>query len=71
MKNEYEVVRITTGDNLSLFASKASILAGGGMLLQNVTAVPSTPVGPGALYVEAGVLKYKGTSGTITTLGAA
>jgi len=31
----------------------------------------STPVGGGLLYVEAGALKYKGSGGTITTVGAA
>lgn len=31
----------------------------------------STPSGGGILYVESGALKYKGTSGTITTLAAA
>jgi hypothetical protein len=69
--NEYEMVRITAGDNLALFAARATVLAGGGMLLQNVTSVPSTPVGAGALYVEAGALKFKGTSGTVTTIAPA
>lgn len=38
--------------------------------MRNV-AVPATPAGGGVLYVEAGALKYKGSSGTITTLGNA
>jgi hypothetical protein len=33
--------------------------------------VPGTPSGGGVIYVEAGALKYKGSSGTVTTLGAA
>lgn len=33
--------------------------------------VPGTPTGGGVIYVEGGALKYKGSSGTITTLGAA
>jgi hypothetical protein len=32
---------------------------------------PSNPVGGGHLYVEAGALKYKGSSGTVTTLALA
>lgn len=34
-------------------------------------AEPATPTGGGVLYVESGALKYKGSSGTVTTLGAA
>lgn len=42
------------------------------MFIANATAVPSTnPTGGGILYVEAGALKYRGSSGTVTTLGAA
>jgi len=32
---------------------------------------PATPSGGGALYVEGGSLKYKGSSGTVTVLGPA
>jgi hypothetical protein len=32
---------------------------------------PGTPSGGGYLYVDSGALKYKGSSGTVTTLGAA
>ena len=32
---------------------------------------PGTPAGGGVLYVEAGALKYKGSNGTVTTLGNA
>jgi len=38
--------------------------------LGNQGAAPGTPTGGGLLYVEAGSLKYKGSSGTITVLGA-
>lgn len=37
----------------------------------NTSSVPSTPTGGGVMYVEGGALKYKGSSGTITTLGTA
>jgi len=40
--------------------------------LANATTVPTTnPTGGGVIYVEAGALKYRGSSGTVTTLGAA
>jgi hypothetical protein len=37
----------------------------------NVSSAPATPTGGGVLYVEAGALKYKGSSGTVTVLGPA
>lgn len=38
----------------------------------NATTVPSSnPSGGGVLYCEAGALKYRGSSGTVTTLGVA
>lgn len=40
------------------------------MFITNATA-PGTQTGGGWLYVEAGALKYKGSSGTITTIGPA
>lgn len=40
--------------------------------LANATAVPSTnPTGGGVIYVEGGALKYRGSSGTVTTLAPA
>ena len=45
--------------------------ASGHVIIQNVSAVPNTPSGGGVLYVEAGALKYRGSSGTITTIAAA
>lgn len=41
------------------------------LYIANTGSVPGTPSGGGVLYVESGALKYKGSSGTITTLGAA
>lgn len=38
----------------------------------NATTVPTTnPTGGGIMYCEGGALKYRGSSGTVTTLGAA
>ncbi len=42
----------------------------GGMFVANSSA-PATPTAGGVMYVEAGVLKYKGSGGTVTVLGAA
>jgi len=40
--------------------------------IANASVVPTTnPSGGGVLYVEAGALKYKGSSGTVTTIAAA
>jgi hypothetical protein len=40
--------------------------------LANAATVPTTnPSGGGVIYCEAGALKYRGSSGTVTTLGAA
>lgn len=41
------------------------------VFLSNTASAPSTPTGGGVLYIEAGALKYRGSGGTITTLGAA
>lgn len=42
------------------------------MFIPNATTVPTTnPTGGGILYVEAGALKYRGSSGTVTTIAAA
>jgi hypothetical protein len=44
----------------------------GVLAMANATTAPSgTPSGGGVLYVDAGALKYKGSSGTVTTLAAA
>jgi parallel beta-helix repeat protein len=40
--------------------------------LRNAAAVPTTnPAGGGVLYVESGALKYRGSSGTVTTIASA
>lgn len=52
-----------------------AISAGGGVgiaFIANATTVPTTnPTGGGILYCEAGALKFRGSSGTVTTLGPA
>lgn len=50
-----------------------SIGSGQGVIfVANATTAPTTnPTGGGILYVESGALKYRGSSGTVTTLGVA
>ncbi|MFF7130692.1 hypothetical protein ACFZA6_45075, partial [Streptomyces sp. NPDC008240] len=59
------------GTNLRL--NTTSVGGGTGVFgLANASVVPaSTPTGGGVLYVEAGALKYKGSSGTVTVLAPA
>jgi hypothetical protein len=63
----------SNGRNLQLFSATTSVGGGTAVLgIANATTVPtSNPTGGGILYVESGALKYRGSSGTITTLGAA
>lgn len=51
----------------------ADIAGGAGVMgIKNCTTPPpNTPSGGGVLYVEAGALKYKGSSGTVTVLAPA
>lgn len=46
-------------------------LANGALRLNNVAAAPAAPTGGGILYVEAGALKYRGSSGSVTTVAPA
>jgi len=59
--------------NVQFASATPSVGGGAGVLgIANATTVPSSnPTGGGILYVESGALKYRGSSGTITTLGAA
>ncbi len=54
-----------------LFCQAGQFFSDSALNLPNVTAPPATPTGGGVLYVQAGALKYKGSSGTVTTLGSA
>jgi hypothetical protein len=58
---------------VNLRMNTTSVAAGVGVLaIANAGTVPSgTPTGGGVIYVEAGALKYKGSSGTVTQLAAA
>ena len=55
------------GVGVSTFGTSAAKVLG----LANATAPSTSPAGMGQLYVESGALKYRGSSGTITTLAVA
>jgi len=64
-----EVMRLTSGRNIGIgttseFGTGAVVIG-----IANATTVPTTnPSGGGVLYVEGGALKYRGSSGTVTTI---
>jgi hypothetical protein len=55
------------GVGVSTFGTSAAKVIG----IANGTAPSTSPAGMGQLYVEAGALKYRGSSGTITTIANA
>jgi len=58
--------------NLGLGGTSFGGGAGAVMFIANAGTNPSTnPTGGGVVYVEAGALKYRGSSGTVTTIAAA
>ncbi|MEU5030161.1 hypothetical protein [Streptomyces milbemycinicus] len=61
----------TVGANLRI--NTTSVAAGVGVIAvaNATTPPPNTPSGGGVIYVEAGALKYKGSSGTVTTIAPA
>lgn len=66
---------ITVSNGRSITIGTASAILGGGagvIGIANAGTVPtSNPSGGGILYVEAGALKFRGSSGTITTIANA
>ena len=66
-----EGVTVLRNGNVGIGTSSFGTSAVAVLGLANATAPTSSPAGMGQLYVEAGALKYRGSSGTITTLGAA
>lgn len=59
--------------NMSIFNLTGSFGAGEKIIfINNATTVPSSnPTGGGIMYVEAGALKFRGSSGTVTTIAPA
>ena len=60
------------GINFTIGTDSYGASSQGVVFIANATTVPTgNPSGGGVLYVEAGALKYRGTSGTVTTVGPA
>jgi len=66
-----DVFAATEGGNFGIgvitFGASAAYVLG----IKNGTAPTSSPAGMGQLYVENGALKYRGSSGTVTTIAPA
>jgi len=64
---------VTLSTTTSLSLGTPSLGGGAGVIsIANATTVPTTdPSGGGILYLESGALKFRGSSGTITTIAAA
>jgi len=66
------VGQLPSGVNLYSGATSSSAIAvNGGLQLNNVEVAPNNNISGGYMYVENGALKYRGSNGTVTTIGAA
>lgn len=66
-----ETFRALASGNFGFRTQAAGTSAVGVLAIANGTAPSTSPAGIGQLYVEAGALKYRGSSGTVTTIAAA
>jgi hypothetical protein len=67
-----EVLRVVASSkNVGIGTSSFGTAAANVVSIANGTAPTSSPGGVGQLYVEAGALKYRGSSGTVTTIANA
>jgi len=65
-------LHIENNGNIGFNGNSYGTSSQGVFFIANASAVPTgNPTGGGVLYTEAGALKYRGSSGTITTLGNA
>jgi hypothetical protein len=69
--NNTEHLRIDPAGNVGISATGFGTGAAGVLGIANGTAPSSSPAGMGQLYVVAGALKYRGSSGTVTTIALA
>ena len=69
LTNETQRMEVTGGGNFGFHAAGSYGSGTKVMFIGNCSAAPSTdPSGGGILYVESGALKYRGSSGTVTTI---
>jgi hypothetical protein len=66
-----DFMTLDASGNLLVGAAAAGTSAAKVLGLANATAPSTSPAGMGQLYVESGALKFRGSSGTITTIAAA
>ena len=66
-----ERVRVDSVGNLLVGMTATATSSTKTLHLGNATVPTANPTGGGVLYVESGALKYRGSSGTVTTLGNA
>jgi len=66
-----ERARFDSSGNLLVGTTAAGTTAAKIIGMGNATAPTTSPAGMGQLYVEAGALKYRGSSGTVTTIAVA
>jgi hypothetical protein len=69
--NGTERARLDNLGNLGIGTTSFGTSAATVLGIANGTAPTSSPAGMGQLYVEAGALKYRGSSGTVTTIANA
>lgn len=69
--NGNERMRIASNGNVGIGTSTFGTSAVTVIGIANGTAPTTSPAGMGQLYVEAGALKYRGSSGTVTTIANA
>jgi hypothetical protein len=63
--------KIDSNGNAQLGDVAAGTSATNTLVMKNATAPTTSPSGAGQLYVESGALKFRGSSGTVTTLASA
>jgi hypothetical protein len=66
-----ERARFDTAGNLLVGMTATATSSAKTLHLANATVPTANPTGGGVLYVEAGALKYRGSSGTVTTIANA
>ncbi len=66
-----ECARMTADKNFGIGTSSFGTSAARVLAIANGTAPTTSPAGIGQLYVESGALKYRGSSGTVTTIANA
>jgi hypothetical protein len=69
--NNITQMLLDTSGNLGLGVTSFGTSAAKVLGMANATAPTSSPAGMGQLYVEGGALKYRGSSGTVTTIANA